>query len=159
MVAQGGGSADLAGTEVTVFGSESSDEEAGAMQDALNVFAEENGMTITFVGARDFEEQINSQVAGGNPPDIAIFPQPGKLRGFAESGDVFPLPDDVAASVAENWDENWLGFWQAEEGTQLGAPVKSDLKSLVWYSPAAFAEKGYEVPETLDAFYRVDRRR
>ena len=30
--------------------------------------------------ARDFEEQINSQVLGGNPPDIAIFPQPGKLR-------------------------------------------------------------------------------
>ena len=40
-------------------------------------------MKITFVGARDFEEQINSQVDGGNPPDIAIFPQPGKLRDFA----------------------------------------------------------------------------
>ena len=40
-----------AGTEVTVFGSESSEEEAGAMQDALDVFAEQNDMTITFVGA------------------------------------------------------------------------------------------------------------
>ena len=148
----GGGNADLAGTEVTVFGSESSDEEAGAMQDALNIFAEENGMTITFVGARDFEEQINSQVTGGNPPDIAIFPQPGKLRGFADSGDVFPIPDDVLATAKENWDQSWLDFWQTEDGTQYGVPVKSDLKSLVWYSPAAFAEKGYEVPTTLDEF-------
>ncbi len=64
----------LEGTEVTVFGSESSEEEAGAMQDALDIFAERNGMEITFVGARDFEQQINSQVTGGNPPDIAIFP-------------------------------------------------------------------------------------
>ena len=135
-----------------MFGSESSDEEAGAMQDALNIFAEENGMTITFVGARDFEEQINSQVTGGNPPDIAIFPQPGKLRDFASSGDVLPLPDDVMATAEENWDENWLAFWQDAEGEQFGVPVKSDLKSLVWYSPAAFEEKGYAVPETYEDF-------
>ncbi len=30
--------------------------------------------------------------------------------------------------------------------------MKSDLKSLVWYSPAAFEEKGYAVPETFDDF-------
>ncbi|MGH9272250.1 MAG: ABC transporter substrate-binding protein [Ilumatobacteraceae bacterium] len=151
----GGGSADLEGTEVTVFGPESSEEEAGAMQDALDVFAEENGMAITYVGARDFEEQINAQVAGGNPPDIAIFPQPGKLRDFASTEDVLPLPEDVLTSVEENWNENWLGFWQDEEGTQYGVPNKSDLKSLVWYSPARFAELGYEVPETLDAFFEL----
>jgi alpha-glucoside transport system substrate-binding protein len=149
---EGGGEADLAGTEVTVFGSESSDSEAGAHQDALNVFAEENGMTITFVGARDFEEQVGSQVAGGNPPDIAIFPQPGNVRDYAETGDLFPVPDDVLATAQENWDENWLGFWQTEDGTQIGVPVKSDLKSLVWYKPAAFEEKGYVVPETYDDF-------
>ena len=76
----------------------------------MNVFAEENGMEITFVGARDFEEQINSQVAGGNPPDIAIFPQPGKLRDFASTEDVFPLPDDVLATAEENWNEGLARF-------------------------------------------------
>ena len=146
----------LEGTEVSVFGPESSAEEAGAHQDALNAFAEANGMTITYAGARDFEEQINSQVTGGNPPDIAIFPQPGKLRGFAESGDVFPLPEDVLAAVQENWDENWQSFWQGADGTQYGVPNKSDLKSLVWYSPSAFAEAGYEVPETLDDFVALN---
>lgn len=29
-------------------------------------------------------------------------------------------------------------------------PAKADLKSLVWYSPGAFEEKGYEVPETME---------
>jgi alpha-glucoside transport system substrate-binding protein len=31
-------------------------------------------------------------------------------------------------------------------------PFKADLKSLVWYLPAVFAEKGYEVPTTYDDF-------
>ena len=30
--------------------------------------------------------------------------------------------------------------------------VKTDLKSLVWYKPAAFADAGYTVPETIDDF-------
>ena len=29
-------------------------------------------------------------------------------------------------------------------------PAKADLKSLVWYSPTAFEEGGYEVPETME---------
>lgn len=149
------GNADLAGKEVTVFGSESSDEEAGAMQDALDVLGEQTGMKITFVGARDFEQQINSQVTGGNPPDIAIFPQPGKLRDFATSGDLKDLPDDVLATAKDNWSDSWLNFWQTEDGKQVGVPVKSDLKSLVWYSPAAFKAKGYEVPKTKKDFYAL----
>ena len=149
------GNADLAGKEVTVFGSESSDEEAGAMQDALNVLGDQTGMKITFVGARDFEQQINSQVTGGNPPDIAIFPQPGKLRDFATSGDLKDLPDDVQATAKDNWSDSWLKFWQTADGKQVGVPVKSDLKSLVWYSPAAFKAKGYEVPKTKADFYTL----
>lgn len=136
---------------VTVFGVEDSDNEAGAMADALAKFGEANGIQITYVGRRDFEQQINSQVLGGNPPDIAAFPQPGKLAQFAQDGDLLPLPDDVAASVAENWDESFLAFSNVD-GTQYGVPLKNDLKSLVWYVPSVWEEKGYEVPTTLTAF-------
>ena len=47
-----------------------------------------------------------------------------------------------------------MGFGNVD-GTQYGVPFKSDLKSLVWYLPASFAEKGYEVPETLDDFFAL----
>ena len=86
---------DLAGTSVTLFGPESSENEAGAMQDALDVFAEANGMTITYTGARDFSDQINAQAAGGNPPDIAVFPQPGKVIDFGTQGFILPIPADL----------------------------------------------------------------
>ena len=36
------------------------------------------------------------------------------------------------------------------DGKSIGVPTKADLKSLVWYSPKVFAEKGYEIPKTWD---------
>ena len=145
---------DLAGTTVTVMGVETSEGEAGSMQAALDAFADENGMTIIYTGLRDFEAQVGTLVAGGAPPDIAMLPQPGRLGAFARSGDALPLPDDVLAAVSENWSGDWMGFGNVD-GTQYGVPAKSDLKSLVWYIPSAFAEKGYEVPTTLDDFFAL----
>ena len=34
--------------------------------------------------------------------------------------------------------------------TFYAIPYKSDLKSLVWYSPDNFADAGYEVPQTYE---------
>ena len=147
-VASGSADDGLAGTSVTVFGPESSDEEAGALQDALDVFAAESGIEITYTGNRDAADMINTQVAGGNPPDIFVFPQPGKLADFARDGSVLPLPADVSSSM--EWSDAWTSFGNVD-GTQYGVPTKSDLKSLVWYKPAKFAEKGYEIPGTWDA--------
>jgi alpha-glucoside transport system substrate-binding protein len=137
--------------EVTVFGVEDSENEAGAMQDALTEFGDANGIKITYVGRRDFEQQINAQVLGGNPPDIGAFPQPGKLKQFAQDGKLIEVPADVLTSVKGNWADSYLAFSNVD-GTQYGVPFKSDLKSLVWYQPSVWAEKGYEVPTTLADF-------
>jgi len=144
----------LEGTTVTVFGPEASDEEAGAMQDALDVFAVANGMTIIYTGARDFSDQINAQAAGGNPPDIAIFPQPGKVADFANEGFIVPLPDAVTSTVNANWPEAFVSFGNVD-GVQYGVPNKADIKSLVWYDSVAFAENGYAIPETLDELWAL----
>ena len=54
-------------------------------------FGEANNIDITYTGDADWEANINTQVAGGNPPNISIFPQPGKLADFARDGSVVPL--------------------------------------------------------------------
>jgi alpha-glucoside transport system substrate-binding protein len=136
---------------VTVFGVEDSENEAGALQDALTEFGTANGINITYVGRRDFEQQINAQVLANNAPDIANFPQPGKVLQFAQDGKVLALPDDVLASVKQNWADNFLKFYN-EGGKQYAVPFKSDLKSIVWYVPSVWAQKGYEVPTTLTEF-------
>lgn len=47
--------------------------------------------------------------------------------------------------------ENYAEFFVSagtRSGRWLGLPVKADVKTLVWYSPSAFAAKGYVVPTT-----------
>lgn len=139
---------DLSGTEVTVFSSEDSADEATGIQRALDVFAAETGIEITHTGARDFSQQINAQAAGGNPPDIAMFPQPGKVIDFAGQGFLLPLPAEVDAAVRPQWPAGTLETY-SYEGDAYAVQVKTDLKSIVWYNTEVFANGGYEVPTTL----------
>ncbi len=141
---------DLSGTRVTLFGPET-DAEGNAIQAALDVFAAETGIEIVYTGARDFSDQINAQAAGGNPPDIAIIPQPGKIADFAELGFIEPLPDDLTSYLETVWEAGYLQYGNVD-GVQYAVPNKNDLKSLIWYSPSRFAEAGYEIPQTFDEF-------
>lgn len=136
-------------TEITVTGPERSEEEAGAFQDALNVWGAANGVTVTYLGDADWESNINTQVQAGNAPDISIFPQPGKLADFAREGFIVPITDEVNASI--EWSDAWKQFGLVD-GQQYGVPLKSDLKSLVWYQPSRFADAGYSVPTTFAEF-------
>ena len=140
---------DLAGTKVTVFGPESSEEEAGAMQDALDVFAAESGIEIVYTGARDFSDQINAQAAGGNPPDIAVFPQPGKVGDFAAENWILAVPDSVQSTIEAQWPAGSLDT-VTFGGTLYGVPNKTDLKSIVWYNTSIFESNGYAVPESQE---------
>ena len=56
-----------------------------------------------FAGDADWEANINTQLQGGNPPNISFFPQPGKLADFVEQGFVVPVSDNVVAAVEESW--------------------------------------------------------
>jgi len=138
-------------TELVVTGPERDESEAGSIQEAFDAWSAESGVSVTYIGSADWEAEVNVQVEAGNAPDISIFPQPGKLAEFARDGHVVALSDDAAAAVAENWSDAWTVFGNVD-GTQFGVPVKSDLKSLVWYQPAAFEAAGYEVPTTFDEF-------
>ncbi len=140
---------DLAGTAVTVFGPESSENEAGSMQDMLNAFAEANDMTISYTGARDFSDQIGAQAEGGNPPDIAIFPQPGRVVDFGEQGFTLPIPQDVLDTITPQWPEGTNAAYEAG-GETWGLQNKTDLKSILWYNNQIFADGGYDVPDTWD---------
>ncbi len=137
------------GEIVRVTGPERSPEEWGSLQAALDQFGAETGMTIIYTGSADWEAEINVQIAAGNPPDISIFPQPGKLADFARDDLVLELPGDTFDAVAPNWPDDAIGFGSVD-GAQFGVPNKSDLKSLVWYQPTVFADGGYDIPGTWD---------
>jgi len=143
-----GSGSDLSGKTVTIFGSEVESELQGN-QDAFDPFTEETGIKVEVSGDRSFETQIGTQIDGGNPPDIALFPQPGKVNDFNE--DIIALPDDVVAEVDKNFDPGFTDLVKFD-GDLKAVPLKADLKSLVWYSPQAFKDGGYAVPTTFEGF-------
>jgi len=46
---------------------------------------------------------LNVQVQAGNPPDVAMLPQPGGMKNYASQGKLFPLPADIVASIDANY--------------------------------------------------------
>ena len=96
------------------------------------------------------EAQLPVRVQAGNPPDIAILPQPGLLQTLVRDYDaVVPAPPETEANVDEFWSAEWKEYGTVD-GTFYAAPLGSNVKSFVWYSPSVFADAGYEIPETWD---------
>lgn len=143
------GDEDFGGVEIVITGSERDDPSVGAINATLRAWAEPRGINVTFIGDADWEANINTQVEGGNPPDISIFPQPGKLAEFARDGFIVPLSDDVVDAIQAHWAESYQLDGIVDD-VHFGVPVKTDLKSLVWYKPSNFAASGYEVPTTFE---------
>ncbi len=151
---EGGGDGDamdFGGATVTITGPERDDPSIASINDTLNAWGETVNLKVEYTGDADWEANINTQVEGGNPPNISFFPQPGKLADFAREGFIKPLSAEADAVVDEFWIDGYQQYGLVD-GVQYGIPAKTDLKSLVWYQPQAFADAGYDVPETFEDF-------
>ncbi len=141
----GGGDDD---NVVTVYGT-IADTEAELLEESFQPFEDETGIDVQYESSKEFESQIGIRAQGGNPPDVAIFPQPGLLADLASRGFLKPAPEGVQQNVADYWSEDWAGYGTVD-GTLYGAPLMASVKGFIWYQPAKFAEWGVEVPETWD---------
>ena len=141
---------DLSGTRVTIYTSIVSPEDQPHIN-SYKPFEECTGAQIVYEGSKEFEAQLPVRVQAGSPPDIAYIPQPGLLKRLVTQnpGAVKPAPQTVAANVDKYYSETFKAAGSVD-GTLYGAPLGSNVKSYVWYSPQAFAEKGYTVPKTWD---------
>ncbi|MFV2020260.1 ABC transporter substrate-binding protein [Micromonospora sp. LOL_023] len=134
--------------EVTIYAS-IRDAEADLLEESWSQFADCTGINIRYEGSGEFEAQLQVRVDGGNPPDIAFIPQPGLLGRFAEAGQLQAASDETRAMAEANYSEDWLAYGTVD-GTFYGAPLGSNVKSFVWYSPSMFADNGWTVPESWD---------
>lgn len=146
----GGGGGDNGGggdsQTVSIMGA-FTDAQAAAFQADLDAWSETSGITVTYDGNTDFQTAVVARATAGNPPDIAIYPQPGVLK--SQTNTLFPLEElglDVDAITADQ--ANGLGQIAQVDGETYGLPYSINVKSLVWYNPAAFEAAGLEVPTT-----------
>lgn len=111
---------------------------------------DDSGATVTWQGTRDVAATVADGLASGDLPDIAILPNPGLLHELARDGNLVPL-DDVLdpGRLTSAYSDTWLALGSSD-GVRYGVPFKINDKSAVWYDPAEFADRGYEVPSTFD---------
>ncbi|PZV03764.1 MAG: ABC transporter substrate-binding protein [Leptolyngbya sp.] len=118
------------------------------MRAAMAPFTAATGIEIIYEGSDAFTTLVPVRVDSGNPPDIALFPQPGLMMDFAEAGQMVPLTDFIdRTTLADAYDEYLLNLVSLEDDV-YGLWMRADVKSLVWYNPQAFEAKGYTVPTT-----------
>ncbi|TVP71467.1 MAG: carbohydrate ABC transporter substrate-binding protein [Rhodobacteraceae bacterium] len=148
-------SADLAGQRVEITGPWTGNER----EKVANIFAyfeAATGATVSYSGSDSFEQDIVISTRAGSAPNLAVFPQPGLAADMAAQGLLTPLPEGTDEFVRENYaaGQSWvdLGTYADPDGNDqlYGLFYRVDLKSLVWYSPDAFDEMGYDIPETME---------
>jgi alpha-glucoside transport system substrate-binding protein len=143
----------VSGAKVTIYTS-ITEPELSYHVNAIKQFSQCTGISVQYQGTKDFEGNLKTKVQGGNAPDIALFPQPGLLRTFAESGDLQPSTKEVTELAQKNWASSWIDLG-TDDGIYFGAPLGANLKSLIWYSPKYFKQWGYDIPATWDDMIKL----
>ncbi|GHF66228.1 sugar ABC transporter substrate-binding protein [Streptomyces griseosporeus] len=137
----------LDGTTLEVAAVWTGDEQKNFKQ-VLAEFSKRTGAKITFVPAQDpIINFLGSKVAGGQPPDVAMLPQPGAIKQAVDKGWAKPLNADVQSELAKNYSQGWQDIGKVN-GKQYGAYYKAANKSLIWYNAKVFENAGASEPKT-----------
>jgi alpha-glucoside transport system substrate-binding protein len=146
---------DLKGETLTIFGPWRGDDETH-VQVVLEYFREATGADVKYSSSENYEQQVVIDTQAGSPANISVLPQPGLIADLASKGLLAPLTDADKAWMVENYGagQSWVDIGTAKDKDGkpqfLGFSYKTDVKSLVWYSPENFKDAGYEVPKTME---------
>src|SRR5690606_3360973 len=99
---------DLTGTTLNVAAAWSSAEQENFEQ-VLAAFEDATGATVNYTSFGDqAATTLGTQIEGGNPPDVAVLPQPALMQQYAMDGHLAPLSEDTLMQVEANYAESWL---------------------------------------------------
>ncbi|HWD45085.1 MAG TPA: extracellular solute-binding protein, partial [Actinomycetota bacterium] len=145
----GGGEAAAGDKQIEIMYGFGGDQSKG-FEGAMKEFETSSGITIKFTDAsQSFDTLIRPRVQGNNPPDIALFPQPGLMLDFAKQGKLQDLGTMLDVNSLKSALVPGVLDVGTQEGKVYGFPVNFNVKSLVWYPKKAFEAKGYQVPTTI----------
>ncbi len=130
---------------VTIFGGYG-EADAKNFQDTLTEWGAENGIDVQFTSLASYDKDIKVKIEAGQEPDIGMWPQPGGLKDLSDN--LVPLDQVFDTSgplgtLVPGWDP-----LASKDGVLYGLPVSANMKTLVFYNPAAFEANGYTVPTT-----------
>jgi alpha-glucoside transport system substrate-binding protein len=141
---------DLSGQTVEVA-AVWADKEQAAFQKVLAGFEKKTGAKVTYTSAGDeLPTVLQTRIAGGSPPDVAVLPQPGLVTSLARSAALKPLGDDTGKVVDEQFAPVWKQLGTVD-GKLYGVVFKAANKSTVWYDADTLGA-GWKPPATYAEF-------
>jgi ABC-type glycerol-3-phosphate transport system substrate-binding protein len=148
------GFARLPGAQLRILGAWSGSEQAH-FEAVLHGFAERTGASVTYISAEhSVPAALDARFAAGDPPDVALLPQPGLLRHYAAAQRLVPLDSSTSAVVRRDYSSIWQSL-ASVDGTSYGVWFKAANKSLLWYDVGSFERAGLAPPDELSRLLEV----
>jgi len=118
-------------------------------QDVIAPFEDKEHIHVLYQGSSAESQVLKADVESGTSPDVAVLPGPGELADYAHQGQLRPLEDLVPP---KSFDTPWAPQIRGPGKTfhTYWVPIKTDLKSLVWY-PSTLDAAGRETAADLPA--------
>lgn len=121
----------------------------------LDEFEKRTGAKVTFVPAQDpIISFLESKVAGGQPPDVAMLPQVGAIEQAVENKWAKPVGPEAQKQLEKNYGQGWQDLGAVDD-KQYGVYFKAANKSLVWYNTEVFDNAGAKEAKTWDDFMKT----
>jgi ABC-type glycerol-3-phosphate transport system substrate-binding protein len=120
-----------------------------AFKSSVEPYAKSQGIKINWAATANFNQLINTRVQGNNLPDIAMFPQPGVMRGLAARNRLTPLDDFLDMPTLKQSMTPGTLETGTIDGKLYGLLVSMNVKSLVFYPKQAFEAAGYTEPKSI----------
>jgi alpha-glucoside transport system substrate-binding protein len=102
---------------------------------------------------RNLTTILSTAVAGGNPPDMALIPQPGYMRELVKKKALKPITF-MKKTIKRDWSPGWLALGSVG-GKLYGLYLKGANKSTIWYNVKLFKNAGVKTPKTFSALLKA----
>lgn len=126
--------------------------------EVLDAFERTSGARVVYTTAHErLPEVLRERIRSGDPPDVAILPQPGLLRELVDAGRLVPLDRATRALVEQHYSAAFRDL-ASVGGRPYGVWFKAANKSLVWYHVATFERLGVVPPTSVEGLVALARR-
>jgi len=121
----------------------------------LDNFAQQTGAEVSFTSTGDdIAAVLGPRVEGGDPPDVAVLPQPGLVQDFASQDALIPIEDSAGDEVDQNFPPGAREVGTVD-GTLYAVWFKAAQKSTLWYNVNVFSDAGVTPPATWEELQTV----
>ncbi len=148
------GGQELKGVTIEVAAKWTGPEQAN-FQKVLTAFEKKTGAKVNYASTgENTDAYLGPRIAAKTPPDVAILPQPGLMKQYAEKGELKPLTPDVTQAITANYTPYWKDLGSVG-GKTYGVLVKAAYKSIIWYRPKALDDAGVQPPADWPSFVKA----